>query len=220
MAGDHTERPGASSWVPDRLTPDSLAAGIHDCQGCELYAEATQGVPGEGPTDAAVMLVGEQPGNQEDQQGRPFVGPAGRLLAQALEEAALDSQTIYRTNAVKHFRWERRGSNRLHKTPGRVHVTACGPWLLAEVDLVRPRGLVLLGATAGGAVYGSRFRVGATRGKRLEWPDEVSGRTTQWQPEWVVPTAHPSSVLRSRSRDADFAALVDDLRTVADLLRE
>jgi len=203
--------------VTKRAELGELRAEAARCTRCGLYQRATQTVFGEGRAGAPMMLVGEQPGDQEDKQGRPFVGPAGRLLARALEDAGLDAETVYRTNAVKHFRWERRGSNRLHKTPGRVHVTACGPWLVAEVDLVRPRGVVLLGATAGGAVYGSGFRVGRTRGTRLEWPGQLSGRSTSWQPEWVVPTAHPSSVLRSRDRDADYAALVDDLRTAADL---
>jgi DNA polymerase len=167
------------------------------------------------------MLVGEQPGDQEDKEGRPFVGPAGKLLARALAEAGLEPEAVYRTNAVKHFRWERRGaSNRLHKTPGRVHVTACGPWLVAEVDMVRPRGVVALGATAGGAIYGPGFRVGATRGKRLDWPDSVAGRTPGWTPTWVLTTAHPSAVLRSRDREADFAALVADLRVAAELAQE
>ena len=215
-----SQRPGASWWVPEHLSPGLLDSGIQGCKGCELYADATQGVAGEGPLGAAVMLVGEQPGDQEDKQGRPFVGPAGKLLARALEEAGLEPEAVYRTNTVKHFRWERRASNRLHKTPGRAHVTACGPWLVAEVDMVRPKGVVTLGATAGGAIYGPGFRVGATRGKRLEWPDAVAGRSTDWTPKWVLATAHPSSVLRSRDRDADFAALVEDLRVAAELARE
>ena len=131
---------------------------------------------------------------------------------------------MYLTNAVKHFRWERRGSNRLHKTPSRAHVMACGPWLVAEVDLVRPIGVVLLGSTAGGAVYGPSFRVGQTRGQRLDWPSAVggsrSGRSTSWTPQWVVSTAHPSSVLRSRDRDEDHAALVADLSVAAGLAAE
>jgi uracil-DNA glycosylase len=212
------ERPGASAWVPERLSKGRVADGIEACRGCELYAEATQGVPGQGPLNAAVMLLGEQPGDQEDKQGRPFVGPAGRLLAKALDEAEVDPASVYRTNAVKHFRWERRGSNRLHKTPGQVHVTACGPWLLAEVDLVRPQGVVLLGATAGKAVFGSSFRVGEVRGQRRDWPDALPGGSTTWTPEWVLATTHPSAVLRSRNRDEDFASLVEDLRTAASLL--
>ncbi len=221
MATQDPQRPGASWWVPEHLTKGLVADGIESCKGCELYAHATQGVPGEGRLDATVMLLGEQPGNQEDKEGRPFVGPAGKLLARALDEAGFDREAVYLTNAVKHFHWEKRGSNRLHKTPSRAHVTACGPWLVAEVDLVRPQGVVLLGATAGGAVYGPSFRVGDTRGQRLDWPSAVggarAGRSTDWTPEWVVSTAHPSSVLRSRNRDEDYAALVADLRTAAGL---
>ena len=208
------ERPGASWWVPERLDPIHVADGIGACKGCELHADATHAVPGEGPLDAPVMLVGEQPGDQEDKAGRPFVGPAGKLLTKALGEAGLDPEAVYRTNAVKHFRFERRGSNRLHKGPGRVHVAACRPWLVAEVDMVRPRGVVLLGATAGGAVFGPSFRVGKTRGKRLDWPDTLA---TEWTPAWVMSTAHPSSVLRSRQRDEDYADLLADLRKAASL---
>jgi uracil-DNA glycosylase family protein len=211
------DRQGASRWVPDRLGKRRVAAGIRACQGCELYADATHGVPGEGPLNALIMLVGEQPGDQEDKQGRPFVGPAGRLLAKALTEAGLDQKSVYRTNAVKHFRWERRGSNRLHKTPGQRHVVACGPWLMAEIDMVRPQGLVLLGATAGKAVFGPSFRVGEVRGQQQDWPDTGPG-LPKWAPDWVLATAHPSAVLRSRNRDEDFAALVEDLRTAASLI--
>jgi uracil-DNA glycosylase len=212
------ERPGASQWVPQRLSKRRLAEGIESCRGCELYAEATHGVPGEGPLDAHLMLVGEQPGDQEDKQGRPFVGPAGRLLVKALAEAGVDHETVYRTNAVKHFRWERRGSNRLHKTPGQTHITACGPWLMAEIDLVRPEGVVLLGATAGKALFGSSFRVGEVRGQRQEWPETAKLEATTWAPDWVLATAHPSAVLRSRNRDEDFAALVEDLRVAGSLV--
>jgi DNA polymerase len=212
------DRPGAQPWVPDQLTKTSVAAGIAECHGCELYRDATQGVPGEGPLDAEVMLVGEQPGDQEDRQGHPFVGPAGRLLDHVLEEAGLDASRVFRTNAVKHFRWDPgRGTKRIHKGPSRVHVTACGPWLVAELDLVRPRGVVLLGATAGAAVFGSSFRVGRDRGRRLDWPD---GFRSDWGPEWALATTHPSAVLRSRNRDQDRAALVSDLEVAASLLSE
>src|SRR4051794_22242580 len=149
MCADQPERPGAGQWVPERLTEESLAEGVESCRGCELYRDATHGVAGEGPLGAPVMLVGEQPGDQEDRQGRPFVGPAGRLLHKGLSDAGLDPGAVFTTNAVKHFRWEHsRSGKRLHKGPSRVHVAACGPWLVAEVGLVRPRGVVLLGATA------------------------------------------------------------------------
>jgi uracil-DNA glycosylase family 4 len=163
------------------------------------------------------MLVGEQPGDREDREGLPFVGPAGRLLDRALDEAGIDPASVFRTNAVKHFRFDPgRAGKRIHKGPSRVHVTACGPWLAAELDLVRPRGLVVLGATAGGAVFGSSFRVGTARGHSLDWPE--GGIGSKWTPSWVVATTHPSAVLRSRQRDEDYAGLVADLRVAADLL--
>jgi uracil-DNA glycosylase len=214
---DTPARPGAAQWVPDHPTLASLRTAAQECRGCELYADATQAVVGDGPPDAALVLIGEQPGDQEDKAGEPFVGPAGRLLDQALADAGIDPGSVFRTNAVKHFRFSgTRGKQRIHKNPGRAHVVACHPWLLAELDLVQPRGAVLLGATAGQAVFGATFRVGATRGQRLEWPSD--GQTLVSRPEWVVPTVHPSSVLRSRERDADLAAFVADLRTVKALL--
>ena len=213
------ERPGAGEWVPSRLTPGRLRTGVEKCRGCELHQDATHGVAGRGPEDAALMVVGEQPGDQEDQAGEPFVGPAGKLLDRALEQAGIDPDIVFRTNAVKHFRWEgRRNGKRLHKGPSRVHVAACGPWLVAELDMVQPLGVVLLGATAGQAIYGSTFRVGESRGRRLEWPDEVGGNPVGHRPYWAVATAHPSAVLRSRQRDEDLAALVSDLEQARDLL--
>jgi uracil-DNA glycosylase len=212
------DRPGAQEWVPDRVTKASLAAGIQACRGCELYRDATQGVAGEGRLRSPVMVVGEQPGDQEDRRGLPFVGPAGRLLDRALDDAGIDPSSVYRTNAVKHFRFDPgRAGKRIHKGPSRVHVAACGPWLAAELDLVRPRGVVLLGATAGGAIFGSSFRVGASRGHALDWPDGVG---SSWEPTWTVATTHPSAVLRSRQRDRDYAALVADLEVAAGLLAD
>src|SRR5215210_2228049 len=192
---DHvTDRPGAEAWVPADPTLQALQEAVDGCRGCELYADATQGVMGDGPADAELMLIGEQPGDQEDRAGEPFVGPAGRLLDQALTDAGIDPGSVFRTNAVKHFRFSgTRGKQRIHKGPGRAHVAACQPWLLAELDLVQPRGAVLLGATAGQAVFGASFRVGATRGQRLDWPED--GAALASRPEWVVPTVHPSSVL-------------------------
>jgi DNA polymerase len=211
------DRPGAGAWVPAELSKKAIAAGVEACRGCELYRDATHGVAGEGRLDSPVMVVGEQPGDQEDRQGRPFVGPAGRLLARALEEAGLDRDLVYRTNAVKHFRWDPgRAGKRIHKGPSRVHVAACTPWLLAELDLVRPQGVVLLGATAGTAVYGASFRVGSSRGRPLDWPDDGIG--SAWAPGWAVATTHPSAVLRSRQRDEDYAALLADLEVAAGLL--
>jgi uracil-DNA glycosylase len=215
--------------VPAELGPESLAAGIQACRGCELFRDATQGVSGEGPLGAPLMVVGEQPGDQEDRQGRPFVGPAGRLLDRAMGDAGIDPGDVYRTNAVKHFRFDPgRAGKRIHKGPSRVHVAACWPWLVAELEMVRPHGVVMLGATAGGAVFGPSFRVGACRGRPLEWPGEPAGDSTgdsasestgtSWRPSWVVATTHPSAVLRSRQRDEDYAALVADLEVAASLM--
>ena len=219
-SGTRPDRPGAEQWLPEERTPASLGAALQECRGCELYADATQAVPGDGPPDARLMLVGEQPGDREDRAGEPFVGPAGRLLDEVLEEVGIDPATTYRTNVVKHFRFSgTRGKQRIHQSPNRVHVAACGPWLLAELDMVSPAGVVLLGGTAGGAVYGSRFRVGESRGHRQDWPEEVAGRpVTGHRPAWVVPTTHPAAVLRSRDRDTDRAALVADLAVAARLL--
>jgi uracil-DNA glycosylase family protein len=208
---------GASPWVPERVSKRSLAEGIGACKGCELYQNATHGVPGEGPRDASLMVVGEQPGDQEDRQGRPFVGPAGRLLDRALQDAGVDPTSVYRTNAVKHFRWDPgRAGKRIHKGPSRFHVAACGPWMVAELDMVRPIGVILLGATAGSSVYGPSFRVGQSRGRPLDWPATTFAST--WQPDWALATTHPSAVLRSRRRAEDYAALAADLRIAASLL--
>ena len=213
------ETPGARWWVPERLTPGLVREGIEECRGCELHKDATHGVPGLGPRDAPLMVVGEQPGDQEDRAGRPFVGPAGQLLDRALEEVAIDPDTVFRTNVVKHFRWESgRGGKRLHKGPTRRHVTACGPWLVAEIDMVQPRGIVLLGATAGQAIYGPGFRVGEQRGLRLDWPEAVAEMPAHHEPWWAVATVHPAAVLRSRQREDELAGLVADLRVVSELL--
>jgi uracil-DNA glycosylase family protein len=211
------DRPGAEKWVPERVTLESLRSAVQQCRGCELYRDATQGVMGEGEVTAPLMLVGEQPGDREDREGEPFVGPAGRLLDRALAEADIDPQKVFKTNVVKHFRFAgTRGKQRIHKSPGRVHVAACQPWLLAELDLVRPRGVVLLGGTAGQAIYGSSFRVGESRGQLQDWPAETF--VVRRQPDWVLPTAHPSAVLRSRNRDEDYAALVKDLKVATGAL--
>jgi DNA polymerase len=186
---------------------------VQECRGCELYENATQAVMGDGPDDAQLMVVGEQPGDKEDLAGEPFVGPAGKLLDRALGEAGIDPATVYRTNVVKHFRFTgTRGKQRIHKSPSRVHVTACGPWLLAELDVVQPEGVVLLGGTAGKALYGSTFRVGETRGRLQDWPTDFA---SPHEPAWVLPTTHPSAVLRSERRSEELAALVADLRVAA-----
>jgi DNA polymerase len=203
--------PGAQRWVPDHADPDQLAEAAQSCRGCDLWEHATQAVMGSGPADATTMVVGEQPGDREDIEGEPFVGPAGRLLDDALAQAGIEPDSVYRTNVVKHFRYVDKGHKRIHKSPARWQVAKCQPWLLAELESVRPHTVVLLGATAAQAVYGPSFRVSTSRGRLPEWPESMPS----FHPEVVVATTHPASVLRSRRRDEDFAALVADLRLVA-----
>lgn len=212
--------PGAAAFVPDTRDLDRLARAAQSCHGCELYRDASQTVFGEGPGRAAMMLIGEQPGDQEDRSGRPFVGPAGRLLDKAIGAAGVDRAEIYVTNAVKHFKFTRvaNGKRRIHKTPSRTEVVACRPWLLAELAAVDPGVLVLMGATAAQSLLGNAFRLTAHRGEELHIPaDSLHPRV---EPSVVV-TAHPSSVLRGPSEDraANFDALVADLRFAAGLLR-
>ena len=175
--------------VPERLNRQSLRQSIGDCRACELWEHATQPVIGEGATDgtARLMLVGEQPGNREDLEGLPFVGPAGRVLDRALERAGLERRDAYVTNVVKHFRYKLRGKRRIHQTPDRVHIVACRPWLDAELALVRPQALVCLGVTAAHALLGSHVRIGRDRGR----PADSS------LAEFVTLTTHPSAILRS-----------------------
>ena len=217
-----SSRPGAAAWVPDDPTEESLREAVQECRGCELYADAIQGVMGRGPVDARLMVIGEQPGDQEDRRGLPFVGPAGKLLDRALAEADIDPEHVYVTNVVKHFRFSgTRGKQRIHKSPSRLHVAACGPWLVAELELVQPTGVLLLGGTAGKALYGASFRVGDARGRRRGWPDDIGGAArSEHVPRWVVTTTHPSAVLRSRERDTDFELLVRDLHVVREALQE
>lgn len=209
------ERPGAEQWVPEARTLKALAEAASQCRGCELYRDATQVVFSAGPKKASLMLVGEQPGDQEDQRGRPFVGPAGRLLAGALNAASIETTSVYLTNAVKHFRFERRGKARIHKTPDVAHITACLPWLEAEVQAVRPAVVVCLGATAGRAVLGRPVRVGAERGALLPGPAELASAQ-------VLLTTHPSALLRLRNaedREPAFGRLVADLAVARDAAR-
>jgi uracil-DNA glycosylase family protein len=189
-------------------TLDSLRQEAAHCTRCELYEAATQTVFGEGRAGAWLVLVGEQPGDQEDKAGEPFVGPAGRVLAEALDQVGLDRAEIYLTNAVKHFRFEQRGPRRLHKTPTVTQVRACAPWLAGELDAVQPSALGLLGATAAKAVLGQQFRLTVDRGKVLDH----DGRPT-------VATAHPSAILRTppEARDEAVAAFVADLGVLAGL---
>jgi len=185
---------------------EGLRVAARGCTGCELWEPATQTVFGAGPASAWLMVVGEQPGDREDLAGEPFVGPAGRLLDRALEQAGITRDETYVTNAVKHFRFEQRGSRRIHKTPAVGHVRACRPWLDAELRLVRPAVVATLGATAAKALLGSTFRITESRGTVLEWEGVA-----------LVPTVHPSAILRldPDDRDAAFDALVADLTVAA-----
>jgi uracil-DNA glycosylase len=183
----------------------NLREAVQHCRGCPLYANATQAVFGEGKLRPDVMLVGETPGDQEDVAGAPFVGPAGKLLDRALAEAGIDREHAYVTNAVKHFKWRSRGTRRIHDKPSWSEQTACRPWLEAEIAVVKPRALVLLGATAAQSLLGRSFRVTKERGRLLD--SDLA--------ELVTATIHPSAVLRSDDREAMFAGLVKDLRLVA-----
>jgi DNA polymerase len=208
--------PGAQAWVPEAATVRNLREAAQGCRGCDLYRDATQAVMGSGEPDAALVLLGEQPGDREDVAGEPFVGPAGSVLDRALAEAGITPESTFVTNAVKHFRFERRGKQRIHKSPSRGQVIACSPLLSAELRAVRPRGVVLLGGTAGKAVYGSSFKVGERRGRLLDWPDD--GYDVPPPPPWVLATIHPSAVLRSREREETYAGLVADLEVAAQAL--
>ena len=204
--------PTAAPYVPDTTDLDALRAAAPDCRGCPLWEPATQVVFGRGGPGARLMLVGEQPGDVEDQKGVPFVGPAGRLLVQALDEAEVDRTDVYVTNSVKHFKFTPRGNRRIHATPDTYEVAACRPWLVAELAAVRPELVVLLGATAAKTVYGPSFRVTQQRGQVLDWPSADGPR--------ALATIHPSAVLRADDRDAALAGLVADLRVVAEALRQ
>ncbi|WP_236607679.1 UdgX family uracil-DNA binding protein [Sandaracinus amylolyticus] len=198
----------AAPFVPAGASLAVLREAVHACRGCPLYARATQGVLGAGPSRARVMLVGEQPGDREDLEGLPFVGPAGRVLDEALEEAGIARDDVFVTNVVKHFKWEPRGKRRIHQKPRAREVEACRPWLEAELARVRPRALVALGATAAQALLGRAFRVTKDRGRVIASPHAPI----------VLATHHPSVVLRApdaASRAARRAELVADLRVIA-----
>jgi uracil-DNA glycosylase family protein len=189
-----------------------MRRAVQECRGCDLWRNATQAVFGEGPVPAQVMLVGEQPGDKEDIAGHPFVGPAGRVLDEALEEAGIDRDQVYVANAVKHFKWKARGKRRIHDKPNAAELAACRPWLDAELRFVAPRVLVPLGATAAQALLGRSFRVTQQRGEPLEGTGLA---------EYVVATVHPSSILRAPDEEARRQGrldLVADLAVVGELL--
>jgi uracil-DNA glycosylase len=199
----------AAIQLPERLSLPALREAAAGCRACPLWESATQTVFGAGRASAEVMLVGEQPGDQEDKAGEPFVGPAGRLLDRALEEAGIDRTDAYVTNAVKHFKWQPRGKRRIHQKPSWTELAACRPWLDAELRVVKPRALVLLGATAAQSLLGRHFRVTKQRGELLE--SDLA--------ELVLATVHPSAILRADNREAEFEAFVGDLKVVAAALR-
>jgi uracil-DNA glycosylase len=202
----------AAEFLPKKLTLKALEEAAEGCRGCELYKDATQTVFGQGRKSAKLMLVGEQPGDKEDKEGEPFVGPAGRLLDRALEEAGIDRSEAYVTNAVKHFKWKPRGNRRLHQTPRVGEIEACKPWLEAEVQAVKPEALVALGATAARSLFGSKVKVLKDRGRPIDSP---------LAPLAAV-TIHPSAILRLRDhdeREAEFAGFVADLEAVGSALR-
>jgi uracil-DNA glycosylase len=204
----------ATEWVPPNADIEDLRAAAVSCKGCELWEPATQVVFSAGNSRAPMVLVGEQPGDAEDRQGIPFVGPAGKLLQRALDEAGVAVSDVYVTNAVKHFRFTERGKRRIHATPQVSHIQACRPWLEAELTKVDPKLIVCLGATAARSLLGAGFRVTQQRGKVLELPTPVGERK-------VLATVHPSSVLRATGDDRDLAygGLVEDLRVAADVIR-
>jgi uracil-DNA glycosylase len=207
------DRPGAEHWVPREASIAALRSAAAECRGCELWQNATQTVFSAGSERARVALVGEQPGDEEDRRGIPFVGPAGRLLQKALDEVGVDRGDVYVTNAVKHFRFTQVGSGkrRIHATPERAHLEACKPWLAAELRLVDPRLVVCLGATAAKALLGGSVRVLRDRGQLLERETTLGVRT-------FLVTVHPSSVLRAPDREPAYAALVADLRVIPEVL--
>jgi DNA polymerase len=202
----------AADFIPARRTLPALRTAASGCRGCDLWKRGTQTVFGEGPTRARVMMVGEQPGHEEDRAGRPFVGPAGRLLDRALAAARIPRDEVYVTNVVKHFKWESRGKRRIHAKPNQIEISACLPWLQAELEVVTPDVVVCLGATAAQALLGPRFRVTKQRGQWVSAP---------WA-ERVLATVHPSAILRApddEARQRELDALVADLAVVRAALR-
>ena len=204
--------PTARPFIPAKPTLPRLKLAAKTCEGCDLYKRGTQTVFGEGPSKATVMFVGEQPGDQEDLAGKPFVGPAGGILDKALAEAAIPREEVYVTNAVKHFKWEPRGKRRIHSKPSARQVAACRPWLEEEIAVVKPKIIVCLGATAAAALLGPKFRLTQHRGEMLK---------TEWAPA-VTATVHPSSIFRhpdKAERERAFAMFAEDMKTIAKALR-
>ena len=201
-----------TSKVPDQLTLPALREAAAGCRACDLYKTGTQTVFGQGAEHAQVMFVGEQPGDREDREGKPFVGPAGRVLDEALEEAGIDRRRVYITNAVKHFKWKPQGKRRLHQKPNAAEINACRPWLDGEIAVVKPHLLVLLGATAAQALLGRDFRVSVQRAQLMERPGLPP----------MMATVHPSSILRApddETREIEMRAFVHDLKRVAQHLQ-
>lgn len=207
------QKPSAAPWVPKTSSLRDLSEAAKSCEGCDLFLNATQTVFGEGPRKARVVLVGEQPGDEEDRKGQPFVGPAGRLLNKALEEAGVDRSTVYITNAVKHFKSEARGKRRIHKKPTGSEVSACRPWLEAEMGVLRPDLIVCLGGTAARSLLGREVRVTIERGEFL--PHD-------WASAALV-TVHPSALLRTtdkEQKETEWRLFVRDLRLIGNWLAE
>jgi uracil-DNA glycosylase len=205
------ELPGAAPFVPENPTLPVLRSAAQSCQGCDLYLNGTKVVFGNGRATARLLLIGEQPGNEEEIQGQPFVGPAGKILDGALQEASIDRAQAYVTNAVKHFKFEERGKRRLHKKPRSGEINACRPWLEAEVAAIQPKVIVCLGATAAQTLFGNKFLVTKERGVPHQHP---------WAPH-VIATIHPSAILRAPEatrREAEYEMFVADLKKVRKLL--
>ena len=203
----------AAPLIPDKPTIPKLQAAAADCRACDLWKLGTQTVFGEGGTKARVIFVGEQPGDQEDIQGRPFVGPAGKILDKSLEEAGIDRKEVYVTNAVKHFKWEPRGKRRIHKKPNSLEITACKPWLEAEIEALHPEVIVCLGATAAQSLLGRQFKVSVQRGQWVESP----------LAPFVMATVHPSSLLRApddETRHREMERFIADLKRVHEALEK
>ena len=201
----------AEELIPEKPSLSSLKEAAADCRACDLWEHGTQTVFGEGRRRAKIMLIGEQPGNEEDLQGEPFVGPAGTLLDEAMEQAGIDRRETYVTNVVKHFKWEARGKRRIHKKPNSSEIEACRPWLEAEIATIKPRVIVCLGATAAQSLLGKQFRVTRQRGQFVESP----------LAPLVMATVHPSSILRApddETRRTEMRRFVDDLKKIAGVL--